>query len=165
MVRKKGVYKYTESGLDNVFLVSGFEYADGGKTVIIRDIDGLQRAIGQALVHQRRRLTGKEFRFLRSELLLSQANLARVLGVKELTIGRWEREESEIPLSSEVVVRVMFRESLGEEGDVKGLLEQIADIEDEIDRRTLTLRENRGRWAVMEPLANRSSNRSRPIDR
>jgi putative transcriptional regulator len=151
-MKKKGSYKYTESGLDNVYLVSGYEYADGGKTVIIRDIDGLHRAIGEVLAKQRYRLTGDEFRFLRSELLLSQASLAKVLGVKELTIGRWERGESEIPVPAEVVVRMMFLQNLGEKGaEIKKLCERIADLEDEMDRQTLKMREIRGRWNVLEP--------------
>ena len=60
------------------------------------DIDGLHRTIGIALVGKRARLTGNEFRFLRLELLLSQASLAKILGVRELTIGRWEKGRSEI---------------------------------------------------------------------
>jgi putative transcriptional regulator len=153
MEKKKGAYHYTESGLDNVFLVSGYEFADRGKTVIIQDVDGLQRTIGFALARLRHRLTGAEFRFLRSELLLSQANLAKILGVKELTVGRWERGESEIPLSAEAVVRTMFLESNGQqEGRIKKLLEDIADLDDEIDRQgKITLQKSKGRWDVLEP--------------
>ena len=114
--KRKDTYQYTESGLNNVFLVSGFEYSPDGKTVIIRDIEGLQTAIGCELARQSHRLTGEEFRFLRTELLFSQASLAKVLGIKELTIGRWERGESEIPVSAEAAVRTMFLESLGETG-------------------------------------------------
>jgi transcriptional regulator with XRE-family HTH domain len=150
-MRKKGTYHYTECGLDNVYLVSGYEFAPDGKTVIIRDLDGLQSAIGRVLAKQQHRLTGDEFRFLRSELLLSQASLAKVLGVKELTIGRWERGESEIPVSTEAAVRTMFLESLGERRKMKDLLEHIADLDDEIDRYTLKMRENEGRWAALEP--------------
>ncbi len=150
-MKNKALYQYTESGLDNVYLVSGYEFSPDGKTVIIRDIDGLQRAIGRALAKQQHRLTGEEFRFLRSELLLSQASLAKVLGVKELTIGRWERGESEIPVSTEAAVRTMFLESLGERKKMKELLEHIADLEDEIDRHALKMDENKGRWTALEP--------------
>lgn len=149
--KRKDIYQYTESGLNNVYLVSGFEYASDGKTVIIRDIDGLQEAIGRELANQARRLTGEEFRFLRSELLLSQASLAKVLGVKELTIGRWERGESEVPVSTDAAVRTMFLESLGVKGKMRELLERIADLEDEIDCTMLKMRENKGRWAALEP--------------
>jgi putative transcriptional regulator len=150
-MKRNALYRYTESGLDNVYLVSGYEFGPDRKTVIIRDIDGLQTAIGRVLATQRRRLTGMEFRFLRSELLFSQASLAKVLGVKELTVGRWEKEESEIPVSTEATVRTMFLESLGERRKMKELLEQIADLDDEIDRHTLKMRECKGRWAALEP--------------
>ena len=154
-MKRNPFYQYTESGLDNVFLDGGYDFVDtpGGKTVIIRDIDGLQRAIGFALVGKRQRLTGREFRFLRSELLLSQATLAKVLGVKELTVGRWERNESEIPVSAEAIVRMMFEQSFGGKGPpIRDILERVADLEDEIDRK-LTLRETKGKWNVLEPLA------------
>ena len=152
---RNGVYHYKESGLDNVILVGGFEYIDspGGKTIVIHDIDGLQRVIGKALVGKRQRLTGKEFRFLRSELLLSQSNLASMLGVKELTVGRWERGESEIPLSAEAAVRMMYAQMTeGEHGPrMTELLKQIDDLDDELDR-MLKLNKgkgNKGKWRVI----------------
>jgi len=152
MDRKGEAYQYTESGLDNVYLLSGFSFKGG--TVIIHDIEGLQRAIGMALANLRRRLTAKEFRFLRSELLLSQANLAKVLDVKELTIGRWERGESEIPLPTDILVRQLYLESLGEEGRrrIKPLLDKIADLDDEIDRQAkIKLRKPKGQhWNVLD---------------
>ncbi|MGH6735015.1 MAG: helix-turn-helix domain-containing protein [Methyloceanibacter sp.] len=152
---KNGIYHYTECGLDTVFLVNGYSYnkTSGGKTVTIHDVDGLHRVIGLALVSQRERLSGKELRYLRTELLLSQAMLAKILGVRELTIGRWEKGQTEIPVSAEAIVRMLFAESVGEKkGRVKDLLERIADLEDEIDRcksarhTRLTLDESKGRW-------------------
>lgn len=151
MEKKGAAYQYTECGLDNVFLLSGYDIKGG--TVIIYEIEELQRTIGTALSRLRRRLTGKEFRFLRSELLLSQANLAKILDVKELTIGRWEREESEIPLSAEMLVRQVFLESLGKEGRIRPLLDKIADLDDEIDRQgKIELKKPKGQhWNVLEP--------------
>jgi putative transcriptional regulator len=151
---RNGIYQYTESGLDTVFLVSGFEFEDtaGGKTVTIHDVDGLHCAIGIELVCRRQRLTGKEFRFLRSELLLSQASLAKIFGVRELTIARWEKGQSEIPLSADAIVRQLFKESIGRAGSMKELLERIADLEDDIDH-TLTLRESKGKWQLMKQAA------------
>jgi putative transcriptional regulator len=146
---RNGIYQYTESGLDTVFLVNGYEFkgAPGGKTVTFYDIDGLHRTIGIALVGKRARLTGREFRFLRSELLLSQASLAKILGVRELTIGRWEKDRSEIPLSADAIVRQLFAESRGKNGPIKELLERIADMEDDIDW-TLTLGQSKKKWQL-----------------
>jgi putative transcriptional regulator len=148
---RNGTYHYTESGLDTVFLENGYEYKNtpGGKTVTIQDIEGLHRCIGLTLVAKRQRLTGKEFRYLRTELLLSQANLAKVLDVTELTIGRWEKGHTEIPLSAEAVVRMLFTEKVREKkGRISDLLERIADLEDERDRHTLTFDKAKGLWTA-----------------
>jgi DNA-binding transcriptional regulator YiaG len=146
---KNGIYRYTESGLDTVFLVNGYEFksAPGGKTVTFHDIDGLHRTIGIALVGKRARLTGKEFRFLRSELLLSQASLAKIIGVRELTVGRWEKGRSEIPLSADAIVRQLFAESIGKNGSIKELLERIGGMENDIDW-TLTLEQSKRKWQL-----------------
>lgn len=130
-------YQYLECGLDNVFLLDGFEFKEGpsGKTVIIHDIDGLHKAIAQALISKRQRLTGKEFRFLRTELLLSQAALAHILGVRELTVARWEKGVTEIPVATDAALRQMYAESfLSEHTRMRELLDRIADLEDEIDQ-------------------------------
>jgi transcriptional regulator with XRE-family HTH domain len=84
---------------------------------------------------------------LRSELLLSQASLAKILGVRELTIGRWEKDRSEIPLSADAIVRQLFAESRGKNGPIKELLERIADMEDDIDW-TLTLGQSKKKWQL-----------------
>jgi DNA-binding transcriptional regulator YiaG len=144
---RNGTYHYTESGLETVFLQSGFDIQNTsrGKTVTIQYLEGLHLAIGLELISKRQRLTGKEFRFLRTELLLSQANLAKVLGVKELTVARWEKEQTEIPVSAEAIVRTMFAESTGKKGGIRETLERIADLEDELDR-TVILKKQKGNW-------------------
>ena len=60
-------YHYTESGLDTVWLASGFRIIareDGGESLIIEDIEGLHVAIGRGIV-EKKKLTGPEIRFLR----------------------------------------------------------------------------------------------------
>jgi putative transcriptional regulator len=64
-----GAYHYTESGLDNVWLLDGVEHHETpyGPATSIRDIDELHRAIGISITKSER-MTGAEFRFLRTEL-------------------------------------------------------------------------------------------------
>lgn len=146
---KNQLYRYTESGLDNVFLMDGFEYRStpNGRTLFIQNIEGLHKAIGRTLVQSPRLLTGPEFRFLRTELLMSQRTLGKLLGVTELTVARWEKEERPIPRASEGLLRFMYAEHIGAKGSLSKLLEQIADLEDEIDdQKTLTMRESPQGW-------------------
>ena len=90
MKHPTGDYHYTESGLDNVYLVNGFTYVDrpDGREVVIEDIDGLHRAIGEFLITNRKNLSGKEIR-------IPQAGDADVAGnVGTLTSGQRSRRNS-----------------------------------------------------------------------
>jgi transcriptional regulator with XRE-family HTH domain len=51
-------------------------------------------------------MTGKELRFLRTEMGMTQAELAKIVHREPLTISRWERSEDEIDSNAEVLVRV-----------------------------------------------------------
>ena len=90
------LYHYIECGLDDVWLINGFEYHESprGKTVSISNIESLHEAVGVHICRNRRDLSGAEIRFLRREMLMSQSTLARLLDVTELTINRWETEKS-----------------------------------------------------------------------
>jgi putative transcriptional regulator len=142
MKQKTGDYHYTESGLDNVWLVNGVNYVDGphGTQVIIEDIDGLHRAIGETLITHRKNLSGKEIKFLRQEMLTSQATLARLLGVSERAVIRWEGGKAgEVPGPAEATIRMLYRDFLDEEGGrgtgtMRKMLKRIADMEKEIQR-------------------------------
>ena len=132
-------YRYLECGLDDVYLLNGFERfksVRGGSSVAIRDVDMLHRAIGSFLCKKRKDLTGKEIRFLRREMLMSQATLAHLLEVTEQTVHRWEAEKSNMPKSAESIVRLLYREHLGgARGSIRKGLKRIADLEDELDHR------------------------------
>ena len=62
------MYKYTECGLKNVYLVNGFHERKTpyGKAVSIDNVEGLHRVIGLHLADNKPNLTGAEFRFLRA---------------------------------------------------------------------------------------------------
>jgi DNA-binding transcriptional regulator YiaG len=150
------LYHYRESGLEDVYLANGFELvrgADGLMRTRIEDIDGLHDVIGRHIVNERKMLSGSEIRFLRHELLLSQGGLAHLLDVAENTVRRWEHGRQVMPRSADVLLRALYMErSNGRGGVVPGLLQRLADLEDEIDR-NLTLHRERGDWDVMEQAA------------
>ena len=67
----------------------------------------------QAIVADRKKLSGREFRFLRTELLMSQATLARMLGVTELTVARWEKGHAKLPQMADATLRMLYLEHIG----------------------------------------------------
>ena len=131
-------YHYRECGLDDVYLVNGFTRfkTARGTSIAIENIDMLHKAIGTYLCDQARELSGKEIKFLRRELMLSQERLAHLVGVKEQTVHRWEAEKNRMPRSTEALLRRLYLEQVKSDSDsLRDLLKRIADLEDEIHHR------------------------------
>ena len=80
-------------GLPNIYLLNGVKVEhdpDYGRLVTIDNVDGLHRAIGLHIVEKRDRMTGDELRFLRKQMNLSQAALAKRLRVTDQTVANYE---------------------------------------------------------------------------
>jgi len=101
-------YRYTESGLDNVIIEGvSFPMDDAGEEcVIVPNIHGLHRTIAHGIVTKHSGMTGRELRFLRTEMGLTQAELAALVHREPLAISRWERGETEIDSNAEAVIRL-----------------------------------------------------------
>ncbi len=110
-------YRYTECGLDHV-IISGADIVhneNGEETCAIKNVLGLHKAIAHAIVSRpRRRMTGREFRFLRSEMGFTREEAGKRLGCDRATIGQWERdEEPAIDPAVEVLMKLLAVEKLG----------------------------------------------------
>lgn len=144
--------QYTGCGLDNIYLSNGFTKIETpyGEKYAINDIDGLHKAIGSYLTRGKKDLSGDEIRFLRHELLMSQYSLAVILGVTEQTVHRWEAEKTEIPKSSERLLRLLYQESvLNKNESISFLLKQIALIEDKISEAPMYFSDSVEGWRAV----------------
>lgn len=85
-------YQYTMCGLDYVYLQNGFRIRETayGNGVSIERADSLDRTIAAIVITSHVRLRGQEVRFLRAQMQMSQTELANELGLKRITIARWE---------------------------------------------------------------------------
>ena len=101
-------YHYTECGLNNVFIEGAdrFRGHAGEEAVTIPAIGHLHRVIAEGIVTHPAKMTGQELRFLRSEMGLTQAQLAAILKVTLLTVSRWERNETPVNDAAEMLVRL-----------------------------------------------------------
>lgn len=119
MTKKSVVgYHYTQCGLDDVYLVnlpSAFDRA-GHNTITFPNINELHAVIREQVALKLSGLNGREIKFLRTELGLTQAALAKQLHKDSQTVGRWERGETDIDGGSETLLRVMALEDLAGEG-------------------------------------------------
>ncbi len=102
---------YRECGLDDVYLVSGYDLVpadDGTEDLVVQDIEGLHHAIAECLVTERKMLTGKEFAFLRRHLEMTQPELAIELGATVQSLYRWESEQSRVPGTADTALRFIY---------------------------------------------------------
>lgn len=107
-------HHYTESGLLNVY-IEGIVVEtddDGDEIVTIPAINELHRTIALGIVSHAKGIAGEELRFLRTEMGLTQAELAALVHRDKQTIGRWERNEIEIDSSAEALLRRFAIEKL-----------------------------------------------------
>jgi putative transcriptional regulator len=132
------MYRYLECGLDDVWLENGYrvEQTPYGEAVSIEDVQGLHRLIARRIIEKPGKMSGKEFRFLRTELGMSQKKLGEFLDADAQAIARWERGVSEVPGPSDRLIRVLYRECVDGNAKIQQLVELIINL-DTVEARTL----------------------------
>ena len=100
--------RYKESGLDNITLIDIKKYvcnSCGEEYIGIPNAMDLHRLIANTLIQNPKRLSGKEFRFLRKSLGYSGEFFAKIVGVSRETISRWENEKLSLPKHMDLLMR------------------------------------------------------------
>ena len=99
---------YETCGLDNIWLVDGFEIVRHADEELIQpeDVEGLHKAIALHLVRFRKSLGGREIRFIRRAIDMTQGELAHGLGVNVQTVARWEKDKVNIPGPEDRLLRI-----------------------------------------------------------
>jgi putative transcriptional regulator len=105
-------YHYVDCGLDNIWLEGGFSEVDSpyGSGVSISDLEGLHRCIAEYLLEKPCALTGAEFRFLRTELDLSQFSLGHLCGRTERTVREWETRNETVDEPANMLIRFIYKQ-------------------------------------------------------
>lgn len=113
------IYRYTESGLDNVF-IGGMEPCiddHGEKVFHIPNPNELHKVIAKGIVAHPKGISGKELRFLRTEMGMTQAELAKLVHFDAQTVARWEKGKWTIDSAAEALVRILAVQRLELEGN------------------------------------------------
>lgn len=120
-------YHYTECGLFNIYLLNGFqlEEHDGEQYVSIENIEALWKAIGLNIVTSKKVMTSKEVKFLRTQMEMTQAELAACLRVDDQTVARWEKGKSKLSGPADVALRAMYLASRGAQPEGRELLSHL----------------------------------------
>jgi putative transcriptional regulator len=148
MRKEASMYHYTESGLDDVFLVNGYHIhkTPYGKGVSIENTEGLHKAIGRGLISLPRPLNGAELRFLRLEMEITQRDLAALVGTTEQSLRLWEKHRGKpLPGSADRLVRAIYSEYIGGDGTVRRMLDRLAQL-DQVKVERMSFRQTPSGW-------------------
>jgi len=147
------MYHFKECGLENVHLVNGYEEIEtpSGKAVKFQDLDGLHQAISKWIVEKAEPLNGKEFRFLRVELDLSQKALGGIMEKSDQTIANWEKGIDPVPVLADKALRDLYSESINTL-PIAGLLKRLSEVDRELHEKLITLKllEHERHWEIQE---------------
>ncbi len=140
------MYQFTDGGLRNVWLGNGYEERQTkyGKAVSFHDLDGLMAAICNALSEKRSKLTGAEFRYLRSNMGLSQKSLGKLFGYTEQAVAKWEKS-GKVPKSADALIRVVYAGKHKSEAKIGTLIETLNAIDWAANTRII-VSESRNKW-------------------
>ena len=140
------MFHFTDGGLDSIWLANGYteHKTPYGKGVSIHDLDGLVRAICLNMVQKPHKLNGKEFRYLRQALLLSQGSVATLFGCTEQTVSLWERH-GRVPLWADKLLRMTYIGSVQENTTVKELIDRMNFV-DRVVNQKVVLHETAEGW-------------------
>lgn len=106
-------YHYTECGLLNVWVEGLCMEDDAGEQIIkIPNIGSLHKLISKGIVTSQGTLTGCELRYLRTEMGMTQTQLADLVHRERLTVYRWEHEENSLDGATEAYIRILASSKL-----------------------------------------------------
>ena len=142
----KDLYHYTSCGLQDVWLVNGYELEKNayGEFISIKDLDGLHEAIAASLCDKTSPLTGLELRFLRKELDMSQKQLGELFAKDRQSIANWEKKE-EVPGLCDKLIRHIYQESLDPTAVYADLVRRLNEL-DRIEHDGLKFETTSGAW-------------------
>jgi DNA-binding transcriptional regulator YiaG len=159
MTKELTVYHYRQCGLDNVWLENGHEVkaTPYGSAVAVRDVSGLHALLAARLVEKTGPLTGKEFRFLRSWLGMTQEALAGMMGVTVGAVSLWERKDA-VPSLNEKMLRLMVLAKTDGNATVHDAIERVNTVHKLVNQK-FVVREHDRRLEVRVVTARRSASR------
>jgi putative transcriptional regulator len=144
------MHHYTECGLDNVWLINGFETleTENGQAHSVHAMNDLHKAIALSLVTRDASLTGKELRFLRVELDLSQKGLGTMLGKSEQQVANWEKGVTPLPVLVDASVRQCYSETFHNKSRLSDLLKKLNALDKHIHELQIALEETSEGWKL-----------------
>jgi DNA-binding transcriptional regulator YiaG len=130
-------FHFTDSGLDNVFLIGikYFKHEDGTVSAEIPAAKQLMRLIARDLLFSEGTLTGDEIRFLRKRLSMKAMDFARLVALDAAAFSRVENSKNKVSEQVNKLTRMSYL-LLCKDPELKEDAERLMElIQSEIARR------------------------------
>ncbi|WP_122927903.1 helix-turn-helix domain-containing protein [Sphingobium sp. LF-16] len=126
---------YEGCGLENIWLVDGFSivHRNGEELTQVEDVEGLHKAISLHLVRFRKALTGREIKFIRRAIDMTQGELAHRLSTGVQTVARWEKDKVNIPGPEDRLLRITTLLALSDPANFATLILEMPKNLEELD--------------------------------
>ena len=146
---QKQKYQYVECGLDDVYLLNGYAERDTpyGKGVSVDNVDGLHDAIARQICCCKPLMNGKEFRFLRKHLDMTQSEISVLLGCDPQTVARWEKGEVDIKGPVDKIIRLLALGYLDGKINPLEIVQHVLNIDERINN-DMMFKESKGKWQL-----------------
>lgn len=140
---------YTACGLDNIYLSSGYLVREvaGERYISVRDVEDLHKTIALYLVRQKKVLSGREVRFLRKQMDLTQRELGGLLGVSDQSVARYEKDMTKLEGASDSLLRLLVAGHVDGCIDVQEVLTTLRGADDASDD-VVTLGMDHDEWKI-----------------
>ncbi len=125
-----GLFHYTSCGLDNIYLKDGYVISKDEEHYAIERLEELHDCIARTLIEGKHDLSGRELRFLRKELYLTQSQVAKMMGVDVQSVARWEKGKSKNTIADRFVRTLYLSMKYPQENQkIQMLLNSISDLD------------------------------------
>lgn len=138
---------YSHFALENLFLENGFERQETayGEATSYVDEDGLEECIRRILLRTPVRLNGRQLRFLRRGLGLSQEAFGQLIEKDGQTVARLEKSHEDVPKMIDLVIRARYFAQIEPSKSIGEIL-SIHDCTAKIPTERIILSNSGNRW-------------------
>ena len=150
----------TGVGLSNIYLRNGFtvEDSDGDETISYENLTGLYFEISRAIASTPFTMRAEEFRFMRKQLQMSQADMAVLFDKSDQAIAKWEKGLLPVPKAESTLLKIFWLSQKVRASEFKSIvLNFITPFDVQGQPATYTFNFKDGMWQRVSRVANDST--------
>ncbi len=153
----------TGVGLSNVYLRNGFtvEDSDGDETISYENLTGLYFEISRAIASTPFTMRAEEFRFMRKQLQMSQADIAVLFDKSDQAIAKWEKGLLPVPKAESTLLKIFWLSQKVRASEFKSIvLSFITPVDVQDQPATYAFNFKDGMWQRVSRVAKNDSTKS-----